>query len=100
MCSQVKDIVSIRLSHCRAERAASEGQYHLAALHYRNCLEAAERREDSQAVRFFALRLAHCYTSMGLSAKAQAFADLAEYAPAQPVRRRPDSDAPAGGALG
>lgn len=100
MCSQVKDIVSIRLSHCRAERAASEGQYHLAALHYRNCLEAAERREDSQAVRFFALRLAHCYTSMGLSAKAQAFADLAECAPAQPVRRRPDSDAPAGGALG
>ncbi|WP_380099653.1 hypothetical protein [Deinococcus radiophilus] len=52
MCSQAKDIVSLRLSHCRAERAAQQRQYHLAALHYRHCLETAELREDCQAVRF------------------------------------------------
>ncbi|GHF93410.1 hypothetical protein GCM10017783_01760 [Deinococcus piscis] len=97
MCLQVKDIVSIRLSHCRAERAASEGQYHLAALHYRSCLEAAERREDPQAVRFFALRLADCYVQMGLSAKAQAFTELAGYAPMRAIRR--DGDASADTAL-
>ncbi|ADV68864.1 hypothetical protein [Deinococcus maricopensis] len=67
------DIVSLRMAHCRAERAASSGQYHLAVQQYRACLEAAERREDCRAVQFFALQLARCYTSMGLPDKAASF---------------------------
>ena len=47
-------------------------------MHYRTCLEAAERREDCQAVRFFALRLADCYDSMGLLHKAQEFRELGD----------------------
>lgn len=80
MPSPAKDIVSLRLCHCRAERTAQQGQYHLATLHYLGCLEMAERREDCKAVRFFALRLAECYSNMGLSAKAQSFRELADYA--------------------
>ena len=67
------DIVSLRMSHCRAEHAAAEAQYHLAVLHYRECLETAERREDVQAVEFFALKLAECYEQMGLLDKARQF---------------------------
>lgn len=59
------DIVSLRMNHCRAELAAKEARYHLAALHYRTCLEAAEVRQDAQATRFFALRLGECYEAMG-----------------------------------
>lgn len=76
--SSVKqDIVSLRMSHCRAEHAAQSAQYHLAVLHYRECLEAAERREDPQATEFFALKLAHCYAQMGLREKAAHFHALA-----------------------
>lgn len=71
------DIVSLRMSHCRAEHAASGAQYHLAVLHYRECLEAAERREDCRAVEFFALKLAACYEQMGLAEKAGHFRALA-----------------------
>ena len=71
------DIVALRVAHCRAERAAQGGQYHLAVLHYRDCLEAAERREDCQAMRFFALRLGDCYAHMGFAEKAQQFHSLA-----------------------
>ena len=71
------DIVSLRMSHCRAEHAASGAQYHLAVMHYRACLEAAERREDCQAVEFFALKLAACYEQMGLAEKARHFRALA-----------------------
>lgn len=71
------DIVSLRMSHCRAEHAASGAQYHLAVLHYRACLEAAERREDCHAVEFFALKLAACYELMGLTDKAGHFRALA-----------------------
>lgn len=71
------DIVSLRMSHCRAEHAASAAQYHLAVLHYRDCLEAAERREDCHAVEFFALKLAACYELMGLNDKAGHFRALA-----------------------
>lgn len=71
------DIVSLRMSHCRAEHAAREAQYHLAVLHYRTCLETAERREDCRAVEFFALKLAGCYDQMGLNAKAASFRALA-----------------------
>lgn len=71
------DIVSLRMSHCRAEHAASGAQYHLAVLHYRECLEAAERREDCRAVEFFALKLAGCYEQMGLLDKAAGFRALA-----------------------
>lgn len=71
------DIVSLRMSHCRAEHAARSAQYHLAVLHYRTCLEAAERREDCRAVEFFALKLAHCYEHMGLPDKAASFRALA-----------------------
>lgn len=69
-------IVSLRMTHCRAESAAREGLYHVAVLHYRECLEAAERREDGQAVRFFALRLGDCYARMGLTDKAAQFRAL------------------------
>ena len=72
------DIVTLRVAHCRAERAASGEQYHLAVMHYRTCLEAAERREDCQAERFFALRLGDCYDSMGLAHKAQEFRELGD----------------------
>lgn len=72
------DIVTLRVAHCRAEHAANGEQYHLAVMHYRTCLEAAERREDCQAVRFFALRLADCYDSMGLSHKAAEFRALGD----------------------
>ncbi|UFA49856.1 hypothetical protein [Deinococcus radiophilus] len=101
MCSQAKDIVSLRLSHCRAERAAQQRQYHLAALHYRHCLETAELREDCQAVRFFALRLADCYEQMELSPKAQAFRDLAgEPRPAEQRRdSRREGDGTAGASI-
>lgn len=71
------DIVSLRMSHCRAEHAALGAQYHLAVRHYRDCLEAAERREDCRAVEFFALRLAACYEQMGLTDKARQFRALA-----------------------
>ncbi|PTA68828.1 hypothetical protein [Deinococcus arcticus] len=71
------DIVSLRMSHCRAEHAAGSAQYHLAVLHYRTCLEAAERREDCRAVEFFALKLAGCYERMGLTQKAASFRALA-----------------------
>ncbi|MFC4452531.1 hypothetical protein [Deinococcus sonorensis] len=72
------DIVTLRVAHCRAEHAANGEQYHLAVLHYRICLEAAERREDCQAMRFFALRLSDCYRQMGLMDKARQFRDLAD----------------------
>lgn len=71
------DIVTLRMNHCRAEHAAREAQYHLAVKHYRECLEAAERREDSQATEFFALKLAECYGFMGLREKAAQFSALA-----------------------
>lgn len=96
-----KDIVSLRLSHCRAERAAQQGQYHLAALHYRTCLEAAERREDCQAVCFFARRLAGCYEQMNLPGKAQAFLELADCAGRRTRRTsvQPEGDGPAAAPL-
>ena len=72
------DIVSLRMAHCRAEHAAGSRQYHLAVLHYRTCLEVAERREDCRAMQFFALRLAECYEAMGLRNKAHAFRHLAD----------------------
>ena len=72
------DIVTLRVAHCRAEYAANGEQYHLAVLHYRTCLEAAERREDCQAVRFFALRLADCYEVMGFADKAEEFRALGD----------------------
>lgn len=72
------DIVSLRMSHCRAEHALTAAQYHLAALHYRCCLEAAEVRQDCQAVRFFALKLADCYDHMHLREKAAQFRALAD----------------------
>ena len=72
------DIVSLRMSHCRAEQAVRTAQYHLAVLHYRCCLEAAENREDCQAIRFFALKLASCYEQMHLREKALQFRALAE----------------------
>ncbi|WP_084048031.1 hypothetical protein [Deinococcus hopiensis] len=71
------DIVSLRMSHCRAEHAALGAQYHLAVLHYRECLEAAERREDIRAIEFFALKLAGCYEKMGFHDKAAQFRALA-----------------------
>ncbi|MFC4639921.1 hypothetical protein [Deinococcus hohokamensis] len=70
------DIVSLRMSHCRAQHAAAQAQYHLAVRHYRECLEAAERREDCQAMEFFALRLAECYALMGFGEKARHFQAL------------------------
>ncbi|EYB69425.1 hypothetical protein DEIPH_ctg008orf0163 [Deinococcus phoenicis] len=54
-----------------------EAQYHLAVLYYRECLEAAERREDCRATQFFALKLAACYDQMGFAAKAAHFRALA-----------------------
>lgn len=80
-------IVSLRLHHCRAERAMNHAQYHLAALHYRYCLEAAEQRYDCRAVQFFALRLADCYAHMRLPHKAQAFQRLAHCCPTHQRRR-------------
>ncbi|GGO35413.1 hypothetical protein [Deinococcus humi] len=73
----LNDIVSLRMSHCRAEQAAGAAQYHLAVQHYRACLEAAESREDCQAVQFFALKLSGCYEQMGLRDKAAQFRALA-----------------------
>ncbi|MFC3831414.1 MULTISPECIES: hypothetical protein [Deinococcus] len=75
--SAQRDIVSLRMSHCRAEHAAAEARYHLAVLHYRECLESAEQREDLRATRFFAARLAECYAAMDLSDKAAQFQALA-----------------------
>lgn len=74
------DIVSLRMTHCRAEHAAKEAQYHLAVLHYRACFEAAEYRQDIRAMQFFALRLADCYDLMHFAAKAAGFRALAEAA--------------------
>lgn len=71
------DIVTLRLCHCRAEAAASEGALHIAVQHYRACLEAAERREDVQAIQFFAIKLGECYERMGLGDKASSFKALA-----------------------
>ena len=79
------DIVSLRMAHCRAEHAAGSRQYHLAVMHYRTCLEVAERREDCRAMQFFALRLAECYEMMGLRAKAHAFRHLADADGAAPL---------------
>lgn len=70
------DIVALRMTHCRAEHAAGSGLLHVAVQHYRACLEAAERREDCQAVRFFALKLEECYAQMGLPDKADQFRAL------------------------
>lgn len=75
------DIVSLRMSHCRAEHALVTAQYHLAALHYRSCLEAAEARGDCQAIQFFALKLAACYDHMNLRQKAAQFRALADDTP-------------------
>ncbi|MDO4244868.1 MAG: hypothetical protein Q4C89_02465, partial [Deinococcus sp.] len=58
--------------------AAQQGQFHVAVLHYRTCLESAERREDRQAIQFFSLRLVECYEAMGMRDKAAAFRWLAE----------------------
>ncbi|RJF72264.1 MULTISPECIES: hypothetical protein [Deinococcus] len=71
------DIVTLRMTHCRAEQAARLAQYHLAVMHYRTCLEVAELRQDAQATQFFALKLADCYERMGLRHKAQGFQTLA-----------------------
>lgn len=75
---QPTDIVSLRMFHCRAECAVEGEQYHLAVMHYRTCLEAAERREDAQAMRFFAMKLSECYAQMGLCDKSQQFRLLAD----------------------
>ena len=75
--SAQRDIVSLRMSHCRAEHAAGEARYHLAVLHYRECLESAEQREDLRATQFFAARLAECYAAMGLPEKADHFRAMA-----------------------
>jgi hypothetical protein len=75
--SAQRDIVSLRMSHCRAEHAAQAAQYHLAVLHYRECLECAEQREDIRATQFFAARLAECYAAMNLREKADHFHALA-----------------------
>lgn len=75
--SAPSDIVSLRMTHCRAEHAAASAQYHLAVLHYRTCLEAAETRQDERATQFFALKLADCYDQMGFGAKAASFRALA-----------------------
>lgn len=72
------DIVTLRMTHCRAEQAAGQQQYHLAVLHYRSCLEAAEYRQDERATQFFALKLADCYEVMGLLHKAANFRALAD----------------------
>ena len=72
------DIVALRLCHCRAETAASTGALHVAVQLYRSCLEAAERREDIQAIHFFASRLCECYERMGLRDKAASFKALAQ----------------------
>jgi len=72
------DIVALRLCHCRAERAAHDGSLHVAVQQYRQCLEAAERREDLQAIHFFALKLGDCYERMGLREKAANFKALAQ----------------------
>lgn len=72
------DIVSLRMFHCRAARALEGAQYHLAVMHYRTCLESAERREDIQAMRFFALKLSECYAQMGLRDKASQFRLMAD----------------------
>ncbi|GAA5501465.1 hypothetical protein Dxin01_01197 [Deinococcus xinjiangensis] len=74
------DIVSLRMTHCRAEHAAGEAQYHLAVLYYRACFEAAEYRQDPRAMQFFALKLADCYEEMHLWKKAEDFRALAEAA--------------------
>ncbi|WP_027481188.1 hypothetical protein [Deinococcus pimensis] len=71
------DIVSLRLCHCRAESAVQGGALHIAVLHYRTCLEAAERREDVQAQQFFASRLGECYDRMGMREKAAGFRAMA-----------------------
>ena len=73
-----QDIVALRLCHCRAQLAATEGSLHVAVQHYRACLEAAERREDAQAMQFFALKLGECYERMGLRDKAVSFKALAK----------------------
>jgi len=70
------DIVSLRINHSRAEHAASSKQFHLAVMHYRTCLEAAELREDCQAAQFFSLQLAICYENMGFIDKALNFRAL------------------------
>lgn len=72
------DIVALRMAHCRAESAANEARYHLAVLHYRACLEAAERREDGRAMQFFALKLADCYERMCFKEKSEHFRALAQ----------------------
>ncbi|AFZ67534.1 hypothetical protein [Deinococcus peraridilitoris] len=72
------NIVALRLCHCRAEAAASEGSLHVAVQMYRACLEAAERREDEQAIQFFASKLSVCYERMGLGEKASSFKALAK----------------------
>ena len=77
MNTQPTDIVSLRMFHCRAASAVQGAQYHLAVMHYRTCLESAERREDAQAMRFFALKLSECYAQMGLRDKAMQFRLLA-----------------------
>ncbi|MFK7601186.1 MULTISPECIES: hypothetical protein [Deinococcus] len=74
----LNDIVSLRMNHCRAEQAAQAAQYHLAVQNYRACLEAAECREDCQAVQFFALKLSGCYEQMHLHDKAAQFRALAD----------------------
>ncbi len=74
------DILSLRMTHCRAEHAAKQAQYHLAVQHYRACFEAAECRQDARAMQFFALRLADCYDQMGMRGKASAFRALADAA--------------------
>lgn len=71
------DIVTLRMTHCRAEQAARLAQYHLAVAHYYTCLEVAEVRQDAQATQFFALKLADCYEYMGLHEKARSFHALA-----------------------
>lgn len=76
--SVVCDIVTLRMTHCRAEQAARLAQYHLAVAHYYTCLEVAEVRQDAQAMQFFALKLADCYEHMGLRDKARSFHALAE----------------------
>lgn len=70
------DILRLRREHCRAETCFGAEQYHLAVKHYRTCLELAERREDIQATRFFALKLASCYRAMRLDDKARGFEAL------------------------
>lgn len=70
-------ILDVHEAALRAERAEKRGAWHIVVQQSLYCFERAQNAEDSQAIRFFALKLSSAYLAMEMSEKAVFYKQLA-----------------------